>query len=222
MGRVRLSFRVALRIWFLSLIVVSAAVTLSFLYADMPIALYCARFSRHLHVLGEGLGSAVILSAEAMAVMALVLARLIHGRLPPPAEVLAVACLTSICAYALHSNALKLIFGVPNPVDVLHGSAHAFHFWGGSPQSSFPSSHMALAAAFAGVFMRLYRSSVWPLAILLLVAVVLLVVGEWHFLSDAIAGSFLGLSTGLLAGELWAVHSGRNSLSSTERPFPDR
>jgi membrane-associated phospholipid phosphatase len=202
------AFRVAIRIWFLSFVVCAVAATLSFLYADMPISLYCAQFFRHLRVLGEGLGSAVILSGEAVAVTALVLARLIHGKLPPPAEALAVACLTSICAYAIDSNALKLIFGVPNPVDVLHGAEHVFNFWMGSTRSSFPSSHMALAAAFAGVYMRLYRSSIWPLSLLLLLAAGLLIVGEWHFLSDVIAGAFLGMSAGLLAGELWDVHSG--------------
>jgi membrane-associated phospholipid phosphatase len=32
------------------------------------------------------------------------------------------------------------------------------------------------------------------------------VVGDWHFISDVIAGTFLGVSAGFLAGELWSVH----------------
>ena len=201
--------RVAIRIWFLALIACAAAVSLAFRYADMPIALYWSPFARHLSVLGEGFSSAMILSGESVTVMAIVFARLRYGKVPPPAEALALACLTSICAYAIASNALKIYFGVPNPREVLHGAAHAFNFWNGSAHGSFPSGHMALAAAFAGVFIRLYPSSLWPLSALLLLASGLLIVGEWHFLSDVIAGTFIGLSAGLLAGELWDVHSGR-------------
>jgi hypothetical protein len=36
-----------------------------------------------------------------------------------------------------------------------------------------------------------------------------LLVGDWHFLSDIIAGAFLGTSAGILAGEGWAAHSAR-------------
>ena len=66
---------------------------------------------------------------------------------------------------------------------------------------------MVLAGAFAAVFMRLYRTSIVPLSALLLIAAVLLIAGDWHFVSDVIAGTFVGVSAGLLAGELWLAHS---------------
>ena len=68
---------------------------------------------------------------------------------------------------------------------------------------------MVLAGAFAGVFMRLYRTSVVTFSVLLLIAAVLLIIGEWHFVSDVIAGNILGVSAGILAGELWLAHSTR-------------
>ena len=71
---------------------------------------------------------------------------------------------------------------------------------------------MVLAGAFAGVFMRLYKVSIWPLSALLLIAAGLLLVGDWHFLSDIIAGAFLGTSAGILAAEGWAVHSARKGM----------
>ena len=91
----------------------------------------------------------------------------------------------------------------------MHGARHSFNLWMGSESSSFPSGHMVLAAAFAGVFMRLYKASIWPLAALLVAAAGLLLVGDWHFLSDIIAGAFLGTSAGILAGEGWAAHLAR-------------
>jgi hypothetical protein len=66
---------------------------------------------------------------------------------------------------------------------------------------------MVLAGAFTGVFMRLYRTSILPFSALLLVAAVLLIAGDWHFVSDVIAGTFVGVSAGILAGEVWLAHS---------------
>jgi membrane-associated phospholipid phosphatase len=34
----------------------------------------------------------------------------------------------------------------------------------------------------------------------------LLIVGSWHFVSDVLAGAFIGLTTGLLAAEVWLAH----------------
>ena len=113
------------------------------------------------------------------------------------------ACVTSICGYAINDSLLKIFFGVPNPSAVLNGIRHGFNLLGGSSNSSFPSGHMVLAAAFAGVFMRLYRISILPFSVLLLRAAMLLITGDWHVVSDVIAGTFVGVSTGFMAGEFW-------------------
>lgn len=167
----------------------AAAVALSFVYADIPVASYFAGVSGVLSGLGAGLGSAVILSGEAVIVLLFVAVRLLRGKLLPWEESLVIACLTSICAYAITSNALKLFFGVPNPGDVFRGARHVFNFWAGTRESAFPSGHMVLAGAFCGVFMRQYRRCVWPLSILLMFGAALMVVGGWHFVSDVIAGT---------------------------------
>ena len=197
---------VALQIWLLSLLACAAALLFSFAYLDVPIALYFWRVGRVLRPLDKTFGTAVILSAESLVVLALFVARLVRGHLSPFGEVLAIACLTSICAYAINSDVLKVVFGVPKPDEVMDGVTHAFYFLTGSGDESFPSGHMVLAGAFAGVLMRFYRASIWPLSALLVLAAGLLVVGDWHFLSDVIAGTFLGVSAGILAGEGWAVH----------------
>ena len=199
-------FSIALEIWVLLLLVCAALALLCFVTIDVPLAKYCWKIGRFLHPLNKPLGAPVILTVEAVVTVVLVLARLVRGHLSLFAETVAVACLTSICAYDINSHVLKPFFGVPNPSAVLHGAQHAFHFWKGSGMSSFPSGHMVLAGALAGVFMRLYRASRWPLAALLSLAAVLLIAGDWHFVSDIIAGTFLGLSAGMLAGQGWAVH----------------
>ena len=200
-------FAVFIRIWLLVLVACAAAVAFAFKRIDLPVAVFFRGSARVLNPLGTAFGAAVILFLESAVTLTLILARLVRGHLSRFAEVLALACLASICAYGINSQVLKPFFGVANPAQALKGATHTFHFLKGSANSSFPSGHMVLAGAFAGVFMRLYRASVWPLAALLALAAALLLVGDWHFLSDLIAGTFVGVSAGILAGEGWAVHS---------------
>ena len=195
--------------WILSLLACAAVVAFSFVRMDVTLALHFWDAGRFLSPLSQGFGAAVLLSAETAVIIVIVIARLARGHISAFAETLTIACLASICTYGINDHVLKVFFGVPNPVDVIHGARHSIHLWKGFGNSSFPSGHMALAAAFAGVFMRLYKASVWPLCALLLLAAALLLIGDWHFLSDLIAGSFLGLSAGILAAEGWAVHSSR-------------
>lgn len=194
-----------IRTWLLSLAVCAAVAAFAFRYADVPIARHFWTIGRFLSPLNKAFGVTVILSAESVVILALVLARLVRGHISRLAETLVLACLASICAYGINSFVLKPFFGVPDPAGVLRGARHALHLWKGSHLSSFPSGHMVLAGAFAGVFMRLYRASFWPLCALLLLAAGLLVVGDWHFLSDVVAGSFLGISAGALAAEAWSA-----------------
>jgi membrane-associated phospholipid phosphatase len=193
--------------WSVSLILSTLAVVVTFRYFDVPIAVRVQFMLSSAHTLASGFASTVLLTIESGMALILIWIRITRGHLSPLAKATMLACLTSICAYAINDSTLKYAFGVPSPAAVLHGSRHAFHLLGGSAQSSFPSGHMVLSGAFAGVFMRLFRWSILPLSVLLLVAAVLLIVGDWHFVSDVIAGTFIGVSAGLLAGELSLLHS---------------
>jgi membrane-associated phospholipid phosphatase len=193
--------------WLLALLICTFLTAVAFLYFDVPIAHHVYGIFGSAKSLGTGFSSAVLLGAEAAVALGLVIIRITRGYLSPFREATALACLTSISAYAINDSVLKLLFGVPNPATVMHGAQHVFNLLRGSSNCSFPSGHMVLAGAFSGVFMRLYRNSVLPLAALLLIAAVLLIVGDWHFVSDVIVGTFVGVSVGLLAGEVWLVHS---------------
>jgi len=177
------------------------------MYCDVPIARRVYGMWDSTETLARGFASAVLLGVEAAVALVLVILRITRGHLSRLHEATGLACLTSICAYAINDSTLKFLFGVPDPAAVLHGTRHALHLLSGSSGSSFPSGHMVLAGAFAGVFMRLYRSSMALFSALLLIAAALLIAGDWHFLSDVIAGTFVGISTGLLAAEVWLAHS---------------
>jgi membrane-associated phospholipid phosphatase len=207
-------FTVFVRIWLLFFMVCVVVVALSFAHIDVPIALHFRKVGRFLSPLDTAFGTAVILSAESVVALGLILARILRGHISRFGEALAIACLASICTYGINSGVLKPFFGVPIPAEVMAGARHSFNFLNGSGNSSFPSGHMVLAGAFAGVFISLYRVGVWLLSALLVLAAGLLVVGDWHFLSDVIAGTFAGVSAGILAGEAWTVHSQRPAITS--------
>jgi membrane-associated phospholipid phosphatase len=200
-------FPVSVQIWVLSFVVCAAVVALSFAHMDVPIALHFWKVGRLLSPLSAPFAASVILSLESAVALGLILARVVRGHLSRFGEALAIACLASICTYGINNEVLKPFFGVPVPAAVIEGARHTFNLLKGSGNSSFPSGHMILAGAFAGVFMRLHRAGVWPLSALLALAAGLLVIGDWHFLSDVVAGTFVGVSAGILAGEVWTIHS---------------
>jgi len=111
--------------WFLSLLTCTLAVALAFVYLDVPIAHSVYGLVGSTQSLGKGFASAILLSIEAAATLTLVCIRITRGHLSRFGEATALACLTSICAYAINDSTLKLFFGVPNPAAVLNGSRHS-------------------------------------------------------------------------------------------------
>jgi membrane-associated phospholipid phosphatase len=178
---------------------------------DRPLAQYFAANARQLNVLGASLSSGVLIAGEMAVVIGLAVMRIVRGHLPKPGKALLLACCASLCAFAVNDDVLKTIFGRPNPGLFLFAAATPhFHFLQGSRQSSFPSGHMVMAGAFAIAMARIYPRTLMVFAILLCLAGALLVVGDWHFLSDVLAGVFVGGTAGFVAGELWIEHVQRH------------
>lgn len=91
--------------------------------------------------------------------------------------------------------AFKFVFGRTNTrfwlANQMSGDFHWFH--GGGVYSGFPSGHMTVFSAFFAaiwLFYPRYRSISLGLALILALA---LIATDYHFLSDVIAGAYLGL-----------------------------
>ena len=100
---------------------------------------------------------------------------------------------SAIVSFVLNNLLLKPIFG-RGVVDVFlyYPSQYGFSPFHGGWGFSFPSGHMAIVTAFISVMWRNFpRGYPFYVAFLGFTAVVLLV-GEWHFVSDLIAGAFWG------------------------------
>lgn len=196
-----------MRPWCISLIVTAIVVPVSFQHFDWPIAIWGFQHFHGLKPLGNHLGSPLLVGGESLVALALAIYRILAGRLSDLAKITVIACATSLAVFALNEFVLKGLFGVPNPYEVfVQGAPHTLHLFQGSWQSSFPSGHMALAAGFVASFISQDRRLLTVLVAGSLLAAALLVGGSWHFLSDVIAGAFIGGTAGMIAASLWAQH----------------
>jgi membrane-associated phospholipid phosphatase len=206
-----LSLRKAFGLWCLLFAATLAATAVAMHWLDRPLALYFTANARRLSALGAGLSSAMLITGEMAVVVGLAGTRIARGRLPKAGKALLLACCASLCAFAVNDDVLKIIFGRPDPGLFLFAATPPhFHFLQGDGRSSFPSGHMVMAAAFAIALARIYPRTLAVFIILLCLAGALLVVGDWHFLSDVLAGVFIGGTAGFIAGELWIEHVQRH------------
>lgn len=103
---------------------------------------------------------------------------------------------------------LKPVFGRAVPQLYFHNGAYGFYWLqGGDPFRSFPSGHAVQITSVATVLWMLYPR--FRLLYLLAVAAVFtaLILGEWHFVSDLLAGSMIGVTGGVLVTRAWLARS---------------
>lgn len=184
----------------LALSVCSILVAISILYVDRPVATVIARFHLYENFFGNQLLYLPILTWLAVAAIVMSLAFvIILRRFLRPLIAAIEAGFAMVWAFWITDVILKPWFGRILPYEFLHGQQFGFYwFHQGFQFGSFPSGHAAQISALASVlwirFPR-WRSAYALTAISLML---LLVLGEWHFVSDVIAGSFIGAAIGVL------------------------
>ena len=187
------------RLWLIGLIATITGATISFTWIDLPVARHFAFNANRFGMINAGFSGVVLLIFETAVVIFLLLRRIVRGQLAPLGKAIMVAGAASMCAYLLNETIFKFLFGIPSPTEMLFQNAsHAVHFLSGNPENGFPSGHMMLSGAFAGALMRFYPRIRGQLFALLGVGAFILVWGDWHFVSDVIAGTFLGITIGLV------------------------
>jgi membrane-associated phospholipid phosphatase len=197
----------AFKVWcgLLAATVLGCAISIRWL--DIPIALFFIKNVNRFALLGMGLGSGILVSGEIILIIGLAITHMVRGSLPNFAKALFVSCCASLSAFVANDHVLKVVFGRLPPAVLLHRiPTHVFHFFRGGQFSSFPSGHMVMASAFALAMIRLQSRTLPILTVLLCIGASLLIVGDWHFLGDVIAGAFIGGTAGFAAGELWLEH----------------
>lgn len=108
-------------------------------------------------------------------------------------------CLTALGIVAplsyLSKDVAKFVFGrIETRVWIRHPRAMDFHWLQGTGiYDGFPSGHMLVLTAIIAVFWRYYPLSRSLGSILLLALAAALLLLDYHFLSDVIAGAYMGL-----------------------------
>jgi membrane-associated phospholipid phosphatase len=122
-------------------------------------------------------------------------------------------CAISTLATTVIKDQLKFAFGRtwpdtwgPGIVSFVRDNVYGFHFFqSGKSFESFPSGHAAVAAAVLSVVWILFPNRRVSCTIGLIAVDIGLVALNLHFLSDVVAGSFVGVSTGLFTVALWSA-----------------
>lgn len=211
-------------LWLASLGGTIAVITISFFWLDRPVALFAHEHFRYPHreiadelsrfpnpIVVLALGLSIILGAK----------MLVRWPLSRNQANMFVCSLSVLGTEAI-KNCLKYIFGrtwpetwIQDNPSFIRDGVYGFNFMhGGVAYLSFPSGHMATACAVISVlWVRYPQFRFVYLAAGLLIAAVL-VGTNYHFLSDVIGGTFLGISIGWMGTVIWDACVARSSISN--------
>ncbi|TMV80358.1 phosphatase PAP2 family protein [Thioclava sp. BHET1] len=128
----------------------------------------------------------------------------LRRRLPKWVEAALIAGAAVLIGSWITHELLKPLFGRIPPGAYLRSGHFGFH-WFHKPRvtDSFPSGHMTEASACFAVLWRLYPRGRWVYAGLMVLLAIGLMLGQWHYLSDVLAGLVTGGLTGLATLGLW-------------------
>ena len=151
----------------------------------------------------------ILPGAAAVILAGLVLAAAVGWRGGATCEVL-VRCGLSLLAAAAIKDQLKFLFGRTwpetwinnNPSFIKDGVFGFFPLHGGPGWAAFPSGHMSAITSVLAVLWVKWPQLRWLWALLWLDVAVGLIGADYHWLSDIVAGSFLGAAVGVVAARL--------------------
>lgn len=201
--------------WGASLAVAAVAGAGSYLWVDRPVVLMAHALHEYQSVFAKLTYIPEPLVPLACAVFFVAGLWVLAARPLPPWGTVAVLCSISVLVTELTKSQLKYVFGrtwpetfMQNNPSFIRDGAYGFNFFHGGPgYGSFPSGHTAAVCALVSVLWILVPRG-RPLYVVAVAAVVIgLTVADYHFLSDMIAGGFLGTSIGWMTVTLWRVKS---------------
>jgi membrane-associated phospholipid phosphatase len=201
------------KIWLAGLVSTATFVTVSFQCFDKPVALLVYNMFGGWRVsveLAARISKIPLVTAFVFVICGLV--ALLGHRLSRRGVAVAMSAV-SLLATIIIKDQLKFAFGRTWPdtwgtgiVSFVRDNVYGFHFFqSGTSFESFPSGHAAATAAVLSVVWILFPKLRVICAIGVIAVDLGLVALNLHFLSDVIAGSFVGISTGLFTVALWGA-----------------
>jgi len=211
--------------WLSWLVLTALFAAASVVWLDKPIAIFVRDMFGPQHFSDAMVASPELsiplTSALVFAVLGL---SAIMGRSFSKLEISVLLCDISVLAADAIKNQLKYVFGrtwpdswKPQILSFIHDNVYGFNFFHyGRSFESFPSGHAAVAASVISVLWMLNPRlrAVWALCVG--AADLGLVLLNLHFVSDVVAGTFVGASTGLFTVTLCAPMFGQNQPKSSD------
>jgi membrane-associated phospholipid phosphatase len=198
----------ATQTWFVSTVTTAIVVVASVDFLDGPIARFFYLAFGHLMIVQRFSGTPSFFGPLEVLVLTIFLMRRIAFYPLGYADAVLTLCEASLLTTRLLLAPMKFIFGRTWPLhghpSLLIDGAYGFNFFtAGQDFHAFPSGHVASLSTLAGVlwstyprFRRLYAAGVAAMSMAL-------VAGDFHFLSDVLAGVFLGITAALSILAAW-------------------
>ena len=202
------------RPWLAAVLAVSTLVIVSVCFVDRPLAQAMAQFDFFQALLSRAPVGFPLMKVVAGAAMLLAAGFLAAGKaMPKWVEAGLLVGLALVLSLCLTEFVLKPVFGRVHPSDYLQSGQYGFYwFHSGDMFGSFPSGHSDQAMSIVSVLWAFYPRWRWVYVAFLSLLAGALMIGEWHFLSDIIAGGFVGTAAGVLTMRSWRA-IGRDALS---------
>ena len=202
-----------LRHWSLGLLGTVIAVMVSYLWLDRPIALFAHAELQRFHLFEKLTLIPEALTPLAVVAFLLLGLRGLSGRKLSRFQTVMLLSGVSLAVAVIIKDQLKFAFGrtwpetwTRNNLSFIRDGMYGFHpFHGGGGYASFPSGHATMICTVMTVLWICYPRFRPVYALCVAAVAVGLVGANFHFLSDVIAGGFLGLSAGWLGVALWEI-----------------
>jgi len=173
------------------LLVGAALCLLAIIFVDGPVARLFSESVLYQDQKKYAVGSTLLLIPLVLiaAVLMIWQRRRFHGA----RHAIILVAISAVLALVTNNTFLKPIFGRMSVDEFLYWPSHYdFYFFKGGWKTNFPSGHMALVIAGVTVGWREFPRLRWVFVTTVILVAFLLLFGEWHFVSDLIAGALWG------------------------------
>ena len=212
----------AIQKWLVSLAGIVVAVVTSYQWLDRAVALFAHRDVAHHEVFGELTHIPDPLLPVAIVIFVGAGLIVMSGRRLPRLHATVLLCAMSAMIAEVTKSVLKYVFGRTWPEtwiganpSFIHDHVYGFNFFhGGDAYASFPSGHLSVTAAVVSVLWIAYPRWRALYALVMLAVTAGLVGANYHFVSDIIAGGFVGVSTGWMTTALWQARAEFRSVTA--------
>ena len=193
----------SMRVLSIAFVVAICVVFLAVFLVDDPVARFVSRLPWSGAIHSKALGSPVLVIISGLTIVAGGFQATSGRPLSRLMQTMVIASFSLVWSVCIDEFVLKYVFGRDAPAQFLETGFDVFHWFQGAQNASFPSGHAVQLASVGSVFVLAYPKR-WPIwCAFTCVGLVALVLGNWHFVSDVVAGAAIGIIGGIATFKLW-------------------